>query len=60
MFDFEISEDKWMERRKFLLTEKQAVDDKKINATEAARLSAMISENIPYINCRRRQTILIF
>lgn len=48
MFDFEMREDKWTERREFLLAEKQNVNNKKINAPEANSLSAMLPENIPF------------
>ncbi len=48
MFDFEMSEEKWTERREFLLAETQTENDEKINATGANNLSAMLPENMPF------------
>ena len=48
MFDFEMSEYKWTERREFLLVETQTENDEKINATEANNSSGMLPENIPF------------
>ncbi|MGI8639020.1 MAG: hypothetical protein ACR2MG_03615 [Pyrinomonadaceae bacterium] len=48
MFDFEMQEGKWTERREFLLTENQTKKGGKINAENANSLSALLPENIPF------------
>ena len=48
MFDFEMSEDKWTERREFLLTEKQAENSSKLNPKEAAILAEMLPADVPF------------
>ena len=48
MFDFEMSEDKWTERREFLLTEKQAENSSKLNLKEAAMLTETLPADVPF------------
>ena len=48
MFDFEINDEKWTERREFLLTEKQSGSTEEIDQSEAKRLSAMLPDDIPF------------
>ncbi len=48
MFDFEMNENKWTERREFLLTEKQPENNSKISAKEAGMLMAILPADVPF------------
>lgn len=49
MFDLEMLEGRWVERRNFLLTGKESPKKRAITSREARRLAGMIPADVPYL-----------